>query len=314
MQFKQNKTQLIRCLLESVHGDKTLQPDASGFSHTFAVSSDSMTIKVLAISMLLASTVSPCLCAQTPQPQPDRNPNDAPCTTQRQQSQADSDRAVSWKKILPNVAEDQRDIWLFPTKVAKERNWIPVATVLGATAGLIALDPIDAHYFRSTSTYRGFNQVFTSNATLIGTIVAPVSLYGIGLIRRDSKMQKTALLAGEAVADAEIVTTVLKDVDKRLRPVAVPARGNLWDTWFESPGSALRGNGSFPSGHSIAAFAIATVVARRYRQHRWVPYAAYGLATLVGFSRVSLSEHFVSDVFVGGVLGYSISRFAVLRQ
>jgi membrane-associated phospholipid phosphatase len=215
---------------------------------------------------------------------------------------------------LPNIAEDQRNIWLFPTKVAKDRNWIPVAAVLGATAGLIALDPVDARYFRTTSTYRGFNQVFTSNATVIGTIVAPVSLYGIGLIRRDSKMQKTALLAGEAVADAEIVTTVLKDLDKRLRPVAVPTRGNLWDTWFESPGSALRGNGSFPSGHSIAAFAVATVVARRYRQHRWVPYAAYGLAALVGFSRVSLSEHFLSDVFVGGVLGYSISRFAVLRQ
>jgi membrane-associated phospholipid phosphatase len=190
-----------------------------------------------------------------------------------------------------------------------------VTAVLGATAGLIALDPFDAHYFRTTSTYGGFNQVFTSNATSIGLVVAPVSLYGIGLIRRDSKMQKTALLAGEAVLDAEIVTTVLKDIDRRLRPVEVPPHGNLWDTWFDSSGSLLRGKGSFPSGHSIAAFSIATVVARRYgREHRWVPYVAYSLAALVGFSRVSLSEHFLSDVVVGGVLGYSISRFVVLRQ
>jgi hypothetical protein len=29
---------------------------------------------------------------------------------------------------------------------------------------------------------------------------------------------------------------------------------------------------------------------------------------------MSLSAHFLSDVFMGGALGYSISRFVVLRQ
>jgi membrane-associated phospholipid phosphatase len=45
-----------------------------------------------------------------------------------------------------------------------------------------------------------------------------------------------------------------------------------------------------------------------------VKYAAYGVATAVGFSRLSLSAHFASDVFMGAVLGYSISRFTVLRE
>jgi membrane-associated phospholipid phosphatase len=69
-----------------------------------------------------------------------------------------------------------------------------------------------------------------------------------------------------------------------------------------------------PSGHTIAAFSIATVFARRYGNHRWVPFVAYGLAGVVGFSRMTLSAHFASDVFMGAALGYSISRFAVLRQ
>jgi len=133
------------------------------------------------------------------------------------------------------------------------------------------------------------------------------------LIRKDSKMQRTALLAGEAVGDVEILTTVLKDATKRLRPAGIPPHGNFSDSWFEG-GSFLRGNGSFPSGHTIVAFSVATVVARRYGNHRWVPYAAYGMAALVGFSRLSLSAHFLSDVFMGGALGYSISRFTVLRQ
>jgi membrane-associated phospholipid phosphatase len=57
------------------------------------------------------------------------------------------------------------------------------------------------------------------------------------------------------------------------------------------------------------------VISRTYgKEHRWVPYAAYGLAALVGASRLTLSSHFLSDVFMGGALGYSISRFTVLRQ
>ena len=57
------------------------------------------------------------------------------------------------------------------------------------------------------------------------------------------------------------------------------------------------GPGGFPSGHTIAAFSIATVFAERYHRHRWVPWTAYGLAGLIGFSRVTLQAHFPSDVF-----------------
>ncbi len=223
------------------------------------------------------------------------------------------DRPVSWTLLAPNILCDQEAIWLFPTKLSREKSWIPALLVGGATAGLFTVDPIEARYFHQTSTFQALNGVFTSNATALGTIIGPVSLYMTGLVRRDVKMQHTALLAGEAVADAEIVTTVLKDIDRRVRPITFTRQANYWDSWFEAKGSTLRGDGSFPSGHAIAAFSIATVLAHRYRTHRWVPYVAYGMAGAVGFSRMSLSAHFASDVFVGAALGYSISRFAVLR-
>jgi len=38
------------------------------------------------------------------------------------------------------------------------------------------------------------------------------------------------------------------------------------------------------------------------------------VATAVGMSRLSLSAHFSSDVFLGAVLGYSIGRFTVLHE
>ena len=215
----------------------------------------------------------------------------------------------------PNIISDQGLIWTSPARIRKDHYWIPVTVVLGATAALIALDPVESHYFRNTSTYSGFNKIFSSNNAAVATIVAPLSLYGAGLVRRDSKMQSTALLAGEAVADSEILRLVLTDIDRRIRPVAIQRQGNFSDSWFEEKGFRLAGAGSFPSGHTIAAFSIATVVAREYgKRHHWVTYVAYGAAALIGFSRMSLSSHYLSDAFVGGVLGYSVSRFAVLRQ
>jgi membrane-associated phospholipid phosphatase len=224
------------------------------------------------------------------------------------------ERPVSWKLLFSNVVHDQARMWTFPARLVQGQDAIPTAAVLGTTAGLLALDPVEAGYFRRTPGFHGFNNLLTGNATALGTIIAPLSLYAAGLIRKDPKMQRTAMLAGEAVVDAEILTTVLKDATRRVRPAAFPPGGNYSDSWFESGGSFLRGNGGFPSGHTIAAFSVATVIARRYGNHRWVPYVAYSVAALVGFSRLSLLSHFSSDVFVGGVLGYSISRFIVLRQ
>jgi len=244
--------------------------------------------------------------ANSPPQTPASPPGNAPSTT--------GDRPISWKLLLPNLVSDQKRIWLFPAGLAHERKWLPTAIVLGTTAGLIAFDPREGSYFRRSSTFNGFNNIFSGNATAIGTVVAPVSLYAIGLIRKDSKMQRTALFGGEAVVDSEILTTVLKDATKRLRPADIQAGRNYADSWFESGGSLVGGRGSFPSGHTITAFSVATVVARRYGNHKWIPYAAYGMATLVGFSRLSLSAHFLSDVFMGGALGYSISRFAVLQK
>lgn len=229
------------------------------------------------------------------------------------QNSQEYDRPVSWKLVVPNILSDQKAIWLFPTKITRNHNWIPTVAVVGVTAGVAFLDPYEGRGFHNASTFQAFNGVFTGKATELGTVIAPLSLYAIGLARRDTRMQHTALLAGEAVADAEILTTVLKDIDRRARPATFTPRSNYWDSWFDGKGSLLRGNGSFPSGHTIAAFAIATVVAHRYRTHRWVPVAAYGIAGVIGFSRLTLSAHFASDVFAGAALGYAISRFTVLR-
>ena len=223
-----------------------------------------------------------------------------------------SERPISWKLLFHNWVEDQKHIWTFPARLAQGQDLIPTAAVLAATGGLFYADPIESRYFRRTTTFYEFRNIFNGNAMAIGMGATAASMYAIGRFRKDSKMQKTALFVGEAMADAAMVQTVLKDVTMRRRQISYPASG--WFATGSSPTSYIRGNGSFPSGHSMEAFSVATIIARRYGNHRWVPYVAYGLASLVGFSRLTLNVHFLSDVFMGGALGYSISRFTVLRQ
>lgn len=227
-------------------------------------------------------------------------------------SAAAETRTCDASLIGPNILSDQKTIWTFPAQVARGKHLGPTIGFLAITAALIATDSRSSSYFRGTSSFKSFNSGFNGTATALATALAPVPFYVAGVIRSNSKAKTTTWLSGEALADSEIVAFAMKSVDRRLRPASFPQRtDDMYDTWEDASGPA---SGSFPSAHTIAAFSVATIVSSRYRTHRWVPFVAYGLATAVGFSRLTTSAHYPSDVFVGAVLGYSISRFVVLRQ
>jgi hypothetical protein len=226
------------------------------------------------------------------------------------------DRDVSWKLLVPKVLDDQKRIWLFPRHWFQGKYVIPTGTFLIATAGLVALDPYTEPYFRRTQAYTEFNRVVTSRNSVIGMFAVPLSAYGAGLARHDTYLQQTALLTAEAVVDSEVLTQVMKTTTRRLLPGYIARNGDFSDSWFRNhSGPWYTAPGSFPSGHMIAATSIATVFARRYGStHRWLPWMAYGLAGVVGFSRLTLSAHFPSDVFAATFLGYTITRSGVLRN
>lgn len=204
--------------------------------------------------------------------------------------------------VLRRVGHDQQSIWGFPLKAVRGAQAKATLPFVATTIALVVLDPHDAPYFRRTSRFETFNRDLSGLKTGLGEGLLPVAVFLAGQVHHDSHATDSAWLAGEALLDAEIVAEVSKIITRRLRPSDISPTGDFGRTWFRGDG-ILSDRGSFPSGHAAGAFALAAVFSTRYRDHRWVPWVAYSVATLVGFSRITLQAHFPSDVFAGGVLG-----------
>jgi membrane-associated phospholipid phosphatase len=136
-----------------------------------------------------------------------------------------------------------------------------------------------------------------------GWVLAAVAaaLFGIGLWRKQQRLKQAAALSLIALAVSGLVVQTIKHLIGRPRPKLADQGVFGWGPSFQS------GHDSFPSGHTISAFAMAAVLSSFYPSGRWIWYS---LAVLVAFTRVYIDAHFASDVFVGAVLGVLIGMWA----
>ncbi|MGZ5285965.1 MAG: phosphatase PAP2 family protein [Flavisolibacter sp.] len=70
-------------------------------------------------------------------------------------------------------------------------------------------------------------------------------------------------------------------------------------------------NNSFPSGHTSTAFTLALLLAYLAKNRFWVFFFPV-VAFFVGYSRVYLAQHFVTDVFAGMLIGIVSSYLSLL--
>lgn len=227
---------------------------------------------------------------------------------------AAGEREVTWRSLPRDFLHDQKNIWfVFPSQLARGHYWIPTLAVAGGTAALIYADPHAMPYFQKHATnLDDFNDVFDAYIATGEVIAIPAVLMTAGYMRHDNYEVSTALLAADAYADSAIVNLAVKAITRRERPTDIAPGAPFTGTFFNGGTSPFKGS-SFPSGHATGAFSVATVVATRYRNHRWVPWAMYSFATVISLSRITTSAHFPSDVFLGAALGYTVTRYQVLR-
>ena len=226
-------------------------------------------------------------------------------------SPSSDDRSVSLSQLPGNILADQKSIWLFPVSLVHAEHILPTVGVVSATTVFIATDAHSAPPFRNTTNFNGFNDAFSSLNSAAMIAAAPAMLYGVGLLHKNSYAQDSALLAAEAVADEFLVDLPFKAITGRRQPINYFGPGPYTSSFFNGSHNPFHSGGFF-SDHAAASMAVATVLAHRYRHHRWVPYLAYGLAGVISFSRVTTSNHFPADAFFGGAMGFVIARYAVL--
>jgi membrane-associated phospholipid phosphatase len=125
------------------------------------------------------------------------------------------------------------------------------------------------------------------------TAVTPFALLGTGIFTNNKKLIRQGENAAIAFAISSVSTYVLKNTIRRDRPFITHK-----DIVKLSNGGGM----SFPSGHTSAAFCIATSIALENRQW-YIRAPVLVWAGLVGYSRVHLGVHYPSDVLAGALVG-----------
>ncbi len=200
------------------------------------------------------------------------------------------------RKLFLNIALDQKDIFTSPLHVNRH-NALEWLVPMAATGALIASDTHIANAFensRGQVRWGGRISDIGASYTLI-PIVAGSYVYGAW--RDNPKGREIGVLGTESLLDTLIVAGVLKEVFRRNRPDE------------KNPGDFWGGGTSFPSGHAIQIWAIASLLDHEYKHKRIVGITAYSLAGIVSAARIAAQKHFASDVVAGGAMGWFIGRY-----
>ena len=189
-----------------------------------------------------------------------------------------------------------------------KQNWVVPALIAGyAGADYLCYRYLDTRIQKGVQANKNGTEDFIFN-TVSDLGLGRTQTIGIltvgaaSLIFKNTRLKKTVLIWAGSLFINSIATDQLKTTFQRHRPNT----GDPYNTFDWRKGPNL--NRSFPSGHTTNAFTTATVWVMQYRDKKWVPYVAYGLATLVGMSRIYHNAHWASDVITGAAVGYGSAR------
>jgi membrane-associated phospholipid phosphatase len=191
----------------------------------------------------------------------------------------------SWSRLFTDTIRDFRRL---PSKDTAE--WLAV----GAVAAL-GTHPADSTVSRTWARSRQLGETVESGRVIGSTpfqLGAAATAFAIGRATNKPRVAEVSADLIRAQLLAEAMTIGVKQSVRRNRP--------------EGSGFA------FPSGHTTASFASATVLERHFGWRVGVP--AYAVAGLVGISRVQMRRHNLSDVAFGAALGIVAGRTVTIGQ
>ncbi|MCP2619625.1 phosphatase PAP2 family protein [Candidatus Aminicenantes bacterium AC-334-K16] len=182
-------------------------------------------------------------------------------------------------------------------------DWLKVALISGAGV---------AFYWADQRVHDWLEENKTTTSSDISTVVSYFGHGGVilagtgggyllGEITGSRQIRKVSLLSLESWLASGFIVTLMKFLIGRERPYVSHNSKKF------HPFSLKSGHHSWPSGHASSAFAVAAVIAAE-AESGLIDGAVYSLASLVALSRVHDGYHWLSDVFIGSVLGYVIGH------
>ena len=236
------------------------------------------------------------------------------------ETEQSSTKANSDDPFFKALLKDEAEIWTAPLRFSL-KDWALVAGMSVLTGYLISNDESIYSRFKA---YQGKNKWVDDVSpimTLLGDGNVSLGISGFfylsGFALKDEKAKDTGKLVLMSLIHSGVVVQLLKHLTGRQRPEAE----NGIDRWDGPSGFFKRYKDNrdmyydaFPSGHTITVWSTATVIAHQYNKSVFVPILSYGLATLSGLSRITEDTHWLSDVFVGAVLGFAIGKFIYRKR
>lgn len=205
---------------------------------------------------------------------------------------------VDARELAKHFARDQVRIFQSPVRDVVQKPANVRFLVPFAIAG--ALIPADRHIkpTPSTGTVNAARKI--SNVDLIRTAATVGVLYIYGIKKHNEHAYEAGFLGTESFVNSFAMKELVNVISGRLRPEEGNGHGDFFvNHSFDS---------SFPSGHAMFTWSMATVLADEYPSTKsrilW-----YAVGSTVAATRVVGQKHFPSDAIVGSAAGYLIGRY-----
>lgn len=154
--------------------------------------------------------------------------------------------------------------------------------------------------------YAGFSSVIVGGLT---PFAVPLGMYLSGRSQSNHDLQLAGIALGQAALISLIVSSSYKTISGRRPPEILEESSTEYD-FSKDFKFGFMNRGVFdgwPSGHTMAAFAMATTLIELYPKNESLKFYALLYASLVGMG-VSVNIHWFSDAVAGALIGYSIGK------
>jgi membrane-associated phospholipid phosphatase len=210
--------------------------------------------------------------------------------------------AIAQKDDLKNFFLFGKDLTLSPSKFNSSDIITFSAVSISVLSSFLADEDVKNFFTNSKSHFNNSLYNIDKYYHVESISVATAAIYIYGLSAKNENTRMLGLKLAESTLYASAITGIVKVLFGRGRPYL--NEGNTEFSLF----NFTQDRTSFPSGHTMLAFAFSIVIANEYNNFFW-KLGWYAAASLVGGARIYHNMHWLSDVMLGAAIGYFVGDF-----